>query len=238
MKKARQQSTSKGTNGDSDELSHRLGELVRRLRGDLKLSIRALAAKAELSSGLICELEQGRVKPTVRTLLKLSDALGVRPDLFLGAVAGRGALGAEVRAGDEGDGEEIGERWEILRRSNRSSMTLDNGLHWEGLLPGVTPTCSFVQLTLPPGGTADDQILTHVGSEFGLVLAGRLMVELRDQCHQLDAGDCIYFDSSIPHRLTNPGPEVLSVLWVNFGAGATEAGGGAFNFSNNERQPK
>lgn len=215
---------------DDQGLSRRLGDLVRKLRNQHGLSLRALAAKADLSSGLICELEQGRVKPTVRTLLKLADALGVRADLFLGAVAGSGGLGAELPSGRAPDARPGAPT--VMRRGDRSKMTLANGLKWEGLVPGVTPGCSFVQLELPPGGTADDQLLTHEGSEFGLILSGSMQVELDGKVHELEQGDCIYFDSSIPHRLSNPGDVPLAVLWVNFGTAATPAAGGAFNLSN------
>ncbi len=218
---------------DDGGLSRRLGELVRKLRSQHGLSLRALAAKAELSSGLICELEQGRVKPTVRTLLKLADALGVRADLFLGAVAGSGGLGADAPIERVIDHKAV-DGAVVLRRQDRSRMKLANGLKWEGLLPGVTPGCSFVQLELPPGGTADDQLLTHLGSEFGLVLSGRMQVELDGRVHELEQGDCIYFESSIPHRLSNPGSVPLTVLWVNFGSSATYPGGAAFNSPNNE----
>jgi mannose-6-phosphate isomerase-like protein (cupin superfamily)/DNA-binding XRE family transcriptional regulator len=197
-------------------LGQRLGELVRGLREERGMSLRGLAGRAELSAGLVCELEQGKVQPTVRTLLKLADALGVRPDGIMAALAGDDG-GIVGHGGDLAAG--CGVR--VMRRGGRPELGLDGGLSWQGLLPGAMRGCSMGEVRLPPGGSSGEQAISHVGEEFGLVLEGRLRVDLPGGSHELEEGDCICYPSGLPHRLSNIGEGEARAFWANFGGGET-----------------
>ncbi len=48
------------------------------------------------------------------------------------------------------------------------------------------------------------------------VLEGKMMVFLGDEKHILEGGDCIYFDSSIPHRGECIGDKEAKVLVAIF----------------------
>lgn len=54
-----------------------LANVIRLLRIASDLSISELASKTGLSSSYICNVEQARVKPTLPTIKKFADALGV-----------------------------------------------------------------------------------------------------------------------------------------------------------------
>jgi transcriptional regulator with XRE-family HTH domain len=56
-----------------------LGEAVRALRGDAKLSQEALGMRAGIHPTWISQIENGRVNPTMSNLFLLSKGLGVRP---------------------------------------------------------------------------------------------------------------------------------------------------------------
>ena len=50
--------------------------------------------------------------------------------------------------------------------------------------------------------SAEDEpapLVTHTGQEFNYVLSGRVNVHVNGKDHILSAGDCIYFDPSLPH---------------------------------------
>jgi len=56
----------------------------------------------------------------------------------------------------------------------------------------------------------------YEGEEFGLVLEGKLKVQIGKESYALEQGDSISFDSLTPHRFKNIGDDKAKVLWVIF----------------------
>ncbi|MDO6353975.1 helix-turn-helix transcriptional regulator [Caloramator sp. CAR-1] len=52
-------------------------EKIKELRLQKGLSQRALASKAGISQSMLSDIEKGKVNPTVKVLIKISNALGV-----------------------------------------------------------------------------------------------------------------------------------------------------------------
>ena len=86
-----------------------LGAIVRRTRQRMGLSVEALAARSDLSAGLISQLERGRGNPSLQTLSRLAAALGTRLVALLqsaqrrGEPQGRHAVFAVLDIADTGD---------------------------------------------------------------------------------------------------------------------------------------
>jgi transcriptional regulator with XRE-family HTH domain len=57
--------------------ARRMGERLRKLRGEHDLTILDLAAKAGVSAGIISQIERGLSNPSMKTLQRLRMALGV-----------------------------------------------------------------------------------------------------------------------------------------------------------------
>jgi mannose-6-phosphate isomerase-like protein (cupin superfamily) len=62
-----------------------------------------------------------------------------------------------------------------------------------------------------------DALLRHRGREYGYVEKGRLGVTIGFETYELDAGDSISFDSTIPHRVFTLGDEPADVVWMVIG---------------------
>ncbi|WP_129837972.1 XRE family transcriptional regulator [Streptomyces sp. RFCAC02] len=62
---------------DLDELTQSLARNLKRLRLERGLTLDALAARAGISRGMIVQIEQARTNPSVGTVVKIGDALGV-----------------------------------------------------------------------------------------------------------------------------------------------------------------
>ena len=60
-----------------DEVSLRMGRAVKQRREAAGFSLRMLAARSGISSSMISDIERGTKSPTVSTMLRLADALGV-----------------------------------------------------------------------------------------------------------------------------------------------------------------
>jgi mannose-6-phosphate isomerase-like protein (cupin superfamily) len=67
---------------------------------------------------------------------------------------------------------------------------------------------------MSPPFSAQTEAFRHPGEEMILVLSGKLRVWLKNKAYDLSAGDCIYFDSSVPHRSQSLGKKRCKALLV------------------------
>ena len=84
-----------GREGAEDQAKRAMnaaGALVLQLRREGGYSIAALAAMADLSPGLLSQIERGQGNPSLTTLIKLSQALKVPVGRFFGTPDETGAL--------------------------------------------------------------------------------------------------------------------------------------------------
>jgi len=69
----------------NDAVSVNIGERLRELREARNISMRALATRSGLSANALSMIERGRASPSVSTLYKLADALGISITSFFGS---------------------------------------------------------------------------------------------------------------------------------------------------------
>ncbi|ABB15388.1 helix-turn-helix domain-containing protein [Carboxydothermus hydrogenoformans] len=62
---------------------HSLGYKLKKLREDMGLTQAELASQAGVSPGLIGQIEQGKVQPSLKTIEKLAEVLGTTPCYFI-----------------------------------------------------------------------------------------------------------------------------------------------------------
>ena len=67
-----------------------IGQVARRIREELGLTLANVAQEARISPGMLSRLETGQVSPSLETIVALSRALGVRPALLLQEVGESG----------------------------------------------------------------------------------------------------------------------------------------------------
>ncbi len=61
-----------------EELNKKIGLKVRELRESMGLSIQQLSDKIDIEYNNMIRIEMGRTNPTIWTLYKISDSLGIR----------------------------------------------------------------------------------------------------------------------------------------------------------------
>ncbi len=66
-----------------EEISKKLGVNMKKVRAKKKLSQGALARLLEVDKGYISNIENGKKNPTLATIQRLADALGVSADELL-----------------------------------------------------------------------------------------------------------------------------------------------------------
>ncbi|HEY3687391.1 MAG TPA: XRE family transcriptional regulator [Streptosporangiaceae bacterium] len=172
-----------------------VGERLRAVRRARKLTLLAVAKRAEISEGYLSQVERGIANPSIGTLQQIAEALGLKiGDLFASDFDAR----PRVLRVDARPGLAFG----VLGRKYR--LTAKAQQHIE----------AFVGEFDPGGATGEDGYTHGDSEELLLVLAGRVELTLDGEPHVMDVGDSIVYRSSTPHRLAEVGGAPATVLWV------------------------
>jgi len=180
---------------------------VREARLDRGWTLDKLATRSGVSKGMVVQIEQGRTNPSIGTLSKISDALGVSlPDL----VDGGEAPLVRIVAGDE-----AAHLWETPAGS--SARLLVGGRQpdfieiWEWVL---APGERYVGRAHPIGMRE----LLHVDR-------GELTLVVGEEIHLVPNGASAAFPGDQPHEYRNGGDTPVRIVLVMVDPSGSRAGG-------------
>jgi transcriptional regulator with XRE-family HTH domain len=168
-------------------LSRAIGVRVRQERQSRRWTLDQLAEAAGVSRRMVVNVEQGAVNPSVGTLLRLSDALGVGLPALVEPPAPK-ALKV-IRAGD-------------------GAALWSGEAGGRGVLVAGTEPPDVVELwdwTLGPGDRHESEAHTHGTKELIQVQEGTVTVEVADQSVTLAVGDAVAFPGAVAHAYANTG---------------------------------
>jgi transcriptional regulator with XRE-family HTH domain len=170
-----------------------VGRRVRELRTSRGLSARAVAARAGITPAYLSRLENDRVSPTISTLTRVLQAIGVPVSQLFTADAGTEMV---VRAGER-------------RRIDSEGVT-------DYLLtPQSAQRLRILETVIAAEADSGGEAYTHPGDEeCVVVLAGALRIWIDEKPHDLAEGDSITFACRRAHRWANPGAAPARALWV------------------------
>ena len=187
----------------SKELS--IGEKIRDLREKRGFSLQDMANRTGYSSAILSQIENHMVSPPLGALIKLAKALEVKVGTFFG--------------------DEPRESYAIVRKDERRSISrfaskegVSYGYSYESL--GFDKKDRHMEPFLvarEPATVKSEKLSTHEGEEFIFVLEGEMEAILGTHKDILYAGDCIYYDSTIPHKVQchrNIPTKILAVIWT------------------------
>jgi transcriptional regulator with XRE-family HTH domain len=105
----------------------------------------------------------------------------------------------------------------ILRKRDRRTIDLANGVRWELLMPVPERSAEFMEVYYAPGGGSAEKghAIRHNGREYSVIIKGVLSVQLGFEQYELEPGDSMAFDSTIPHRYWNAGTEPVHGIFFN-----------------------
>jgi transcriptional regulator with XRE-family HTH domain len=182
-----------------------LGAAIRAAREARGLSLRELARRVDVSPSFVSQVERGKANPSVGTLYALVSVLGVSLNQLLGGPADP----VQLLAPDSWPRIEKA----VVRRGERGRVQM-SGVVWERLTAD-DPLVDFLHVEYAPGSAScpPEDMVRHGGREYGVVVTGRLEVQVGFETYSLEPGDSIHFDSSTPHRLSNPHAEPCTAVW-------------------------
>lgn len=161
-----------------------VGALVLQLRREAGYSLGTLATAAGLSPGLLSQIERGQGNPSLTTLIKLSQALKVPVGRFFDTKDQGGAL---------------------VRRADRRRLEVaEDNLIYELLTPHMNGHLGMLRAQIAAGWDNEDAPFVHPGEECVTIIQGRLHVCVNGLGYDLEEGDSLTYDSSLPHWYRNP----------------------------------
>ena len=221
--------------GTSPHQARAIGEKLRKVRQEKKMSLRELAAKADISASMLSQTETGKVFPSVRSLYDIAAALDVTVDYFFpehenlngkaenlarssaAAMTASELRDAKVRGiaqPDAGFPPRDPHLSPIVHANARPTIELNGGVTWSRLTAHAEAQAEFLEINYAPGSMSGANMSHHEGREFGLVLEGELHIELGFESYTLKAGDSIILESTTPHRLINKSDQPMRAVWV------------------------
>jgi transcriptional regulator with XRE-family HTH domain len=198
------------------------GERIRAARRRQNLSVRELARRAELTPSHVSKIERGMTNPSVGALWKISDVLGLTVSQLFPAPPARAHASGETEAQLDLRKESVTVRTPVdgvfspvVAPGSRDIIRM-MGVEFQRLTPADDDIVEFIEVRHEVGA-GDDEAYHHRGREYGLVLSGRLRVDVGFKQYHLEPGFSIAFDSSIPHRVVNVGDEPATAVWLTIG---------------------
>lgn len=170
-----------------------VGTKIKELRTNIGMSAKDLANNAQISVGMLSQLENGSTQGSVETLRKIARVLNTTLAQLFTDKSGL----IEKPLNDES--------FYVVRSESRRKISFPDPLYnCELLVPDLQGDIEFVLVNLEPNRITDD-IIPHTkgGEECNYILSGEIVVTLNDKEFLLKEGDCIRFNPDIPHKIEN-----------------------------------
>jgi quercetin dioxygenase-like cupin family protein len=188
---AKDQPPTSSSAGPRDPFADRLKSL-RELRG---LSLRELARRTSLSASFLSQLERGTASPTLETMRRLADGLGVElPSLF---------------------SEDEHKSPRVVSIDERPTIHLGGASRTTLISHGLSRNFEVYETELAPNETTGSHPYAHGDSEeIVLVLAGMIEVQVAEQVYKLTVNDSLSFQSDLAHIARNRSDRPARFIWI------------------------
>ena len=173
-----------------------VGEVIRRRREQLGLSVRALAEKVDFSPSFISQVENGQVSPSISSLERIGFAIGLTLSKLFEAA----------------DTREVG----VVRSEERRCLTSEwsrakiESLSTSGSALWLEP----LMITIDPQGTSGSKPHSKPDEEFAIVFEGEILLNLDGTEYLMERGDSVLIPADRPHRWTNGSTKPVSIVLV------------------------
>jgi transcriptional regulator with XRE-family HTH domain len=174
-----------GTMGNTDV---KVGEKIKNYRESQGLSLGDLAERTGFSTAYLSQLETHLISPPLGALMKIARSLDIETGKLFGQM---GTAPFTIVRKDE--------RVPTSRVASKEGVRY--GYSYESLAPDkINRSMEPFLVTLEPVAKKG-MPYSHDGEEFLFVLEGRVEIQLGEHTDILVAGDSIYYDSTLNHRV-------------------------------------
>lgn len=178
------------------------GKTIRLQRRLKSLTLKDLAAKTGLSISFLSEVERGVSQPSIASLRKIAQALGISL-LGLSESEGNGTsvnpLDGLPRQPQHTTGPYVTDV-RVVRAGRRKRISFPGMKgYFELLTPDLNRLIEALNFKLEPGfESGQEQFSDLPGEKFMLILEGSLEFHVADQVYRLDEMDSLYYPADAP----------------------------------------
>lgn len=172
---------------DPDRLAAALAVNLRDQRTRQGLSFDQLAKRADVSKGMLVQIESGKTNPSIATLCRVANALSIPVAKLLEL-----AETPPVRIIRK---EEVPRLWHTAQGSEARLLMSTDGEEYTELWDWA----------LAPGEAFDGDAHPAGAREILAVRSGRLSLTIGEETPEIGAGDTLLFRADRPHRYANRG---------------------------------
>jgi quercetin dioxygenase-like cupin family protein/DNA-binding Xre family transcriptional regulator len=171
-----------------------VGARLRAFRQQRNISIDIVASKAGVSKSFLSRFERDLVQASIATLLRICDAIDVKPGVIFDPPATsfvKAGEGAPINLGGVGMRERI-----VGGVGNERMMALHS-------------------VIAPGGGSGPEAYAIRADLDLVHVISGELDISVGGEDYHMTSGDTLSFDPKIPHTWCNPSTsEPCVALWT------------------------
>jgi transcriptional regulator with XRE-family HTH domain len=175
-----------------------IGLKIRELRTHQGKKLKELSQKVGVTASFLSQVERGVAVPSISSLKKISDALGISISSFF----------------DEKVENRIGSNFSpIIKKSERKILHPCPGVTYHLLSKTLQGKIEFLLAIYEVGASTGPEPYAHRGEECALVLKGKLEIQIGSFVYTLERDDSISFSCEIPHRVRNVGKIPAVSIW-------------------------
>lgn len=170
---------------------------LKQLRRQKRWSLETLAEQTGLTKSYLSKVERGLSIPSIAVAIRLAKELGADVEELFSDQASSSAIA-------------------ITRSSERTSFSTsetDKPLV-QSIASGAAAKKMLPFVLYPAADFSASAFKEHEGEEFLFVHAGSIEVAFPTNNVELHAGDSLYFNSLVPHKIRTIGPKQAEVLVV------------------------
>ncbi|MEQ9441714.1 MAG: XRE family transcriptional regulator [Cyclobacteriaceae bacterium] len=187
----------------SEYITIQIGTKIKSIRKSQGLKLGDLSTRSQVSIAMLSKIENGRVFPTIPSLIQILRALGVDLNEFF----------SDLKANEEFPG------YLLVKSTDYQPLEKEDesvGFHYVSVLTRVMERSSMEVAVLTLDCNAQRDKVTTAGMEYIYMLSGKVDYELGGDILILEEGDSLLFDGNIPHVPHNRQAYVARLLVVYF----------------------
>jgi transcriptional regulator with XRE-family HTH domain len=171
---------------NSSYTTHKIGPKIRDLRKEKNINLSEMADRSGISSPMISKIENGRLIPTIPTLLSLLNVLEISTDVFFSEINNEQAFTEYIHQKKDDfkkyikEESAIGFLYESIHEHNLEKHSIQ-----------------ISQVSLEPNNKRP--LVTTDAFELLYIIEGKIEYHLDHEIIELNEGESFFFDGNIPH---------------------------------------
>ncbi len=175
---------------------------IKEKRREKNITVQELAVRANVSKGLISQIENSRTVPSLIVLIDIIKALDIDLNVFFKDIHNKSKQSVIL----------------VKRKNEYEHFEKEHatGFHYQRVFTQfiTQSTVDIVILELEPD--ASRPMVETEAFEYKYILSGEIAYHFDDQVINLSKGDSLLFDGRLPHTPKNLGTETASILVIYF----------------------